>query len=132
MVVPRRYPWRRFLPATLLLAAVLAASPTILTATPAEDEPRTSLGKELDELRDKAMALEKEAKDEADAEHYEEAVQLLRSVKEILEEREGLLKEHGRAATSPEELGRFSKGLEENTEWFKRTKDLINLLKLAL
>lgn len=125
---------RRFgpLPAVLLLVVVLSAAPGAASANIAEEKPHDSLGRDIDDLRDKATAQEREAKEEADAEHYEEAVQLLRLVKETLEERAGLLRERGRAATSAESLERFSKALEENTKWLKKNKELLNLLKLAL
>ena len=77
-------------------------------------------------------AAEKESKIEADDEHYEEAHELLLTVKGLLAERENLLKDGGRKASSNEALSRFSRELEENTKWRKNNKEMINLLRLAL
>jgi len=116
----------------LLLALVLLLPSADLLATSNEDRPPVSFGVEIDRLKVEAEALENEAREEADAEHYEEAVQLLRSVKSLLAERENLFKEKGRKASSEEELSSLARGLQENMAWRKRVKELTNVLKLAL
>jgi outer membrane murein-binding lipoprotein Lpp len=118
--------------ASLLVVLASGNLPSTLLAATSEDKPVESFGTEIDQLKVKVEALEKESKEEAEAEHYEEAVQLLRTAKSLLAERESLFKELGRKASSSEELARLSRGLEENSAWRKQIKEMLNLLKLAL
>lgn len=123
--------WHNLVAASLL-AAALCSLPISVFAGSTEDEPSSGFGEQIDQLKAQAEALEKESKIEADDEHYEEAHELLLTVKGLLAERENLLKDGGRKASSNEALSRFSRELEENTKWRKNNKEMINLLRLAL
>jgi hypothetical protein len=132
MAAPRQCRYPTLLMASLLVALAFGLPPSTLIAATSEEKPVESFGAEIDQLKVKVEALEKESKEEAEAEHYEEAVQALRTAKSLLAERESLFKELGRKADSSEELARLSRGLEENSDWRKQIKEMLNLLKLAL
>ncbi len=132
MAAPRQCRCAGLLAASLLLALAIGALTTPVLAVTSEDKPVESFGTEIDQLKAKIEELEKESKELAEAEYFEEAVAALRNAKTLLRERADLFKEKGRKATSSEEIARLSQGLEENTAWRKRIKEMLNLLKLAI
>ncbi len=121
--------------ARLLVPILILVAPSGFARAqePVSESPLPAgLETQLEQLGTQAEGLEAEGREEAAAEHYQEALDLFRRAKALLNQRESMLKEAAREAIGKEVLTRLTGELEKNAKWLGEVEDMLNLLKLSL
>ncbi len=117
----------------MLMLTLLSVPQVANGQDPVPESPLpTELQTQLDRLRTQAEGLEAKGREEAAADHYQEALEFFQEVRILLSQRESLLKEAAREATAQKLLTRLTGELENNARWLSEIKDMVNLLKLSL